>query len=582
QQRLMQDIRELVDKPYPNIAYHVRDDDLTQGCLVLSPEGQPERHISVTLSPMHPLEPPRMRMNSRLVHPNIYGEFICATILRSTDEYTPAYTLKAIAIQMLSFLCSEYVEQEDYSGVFIKLADYQRLHQDRLYLYGDEDEFACSHCGFDAKSPPRLSRRRRRQEPRTAAPVANDRAGDALPLSKAYIDSLPDELLLEVLQNVSDFEHLASLARAWPRVSQLVRDHDVVRQRELQCFCLKQTYKELHLGVGVSVTKGRISSEFDLLSGVAVSQLQIRSSVHNIPFSSWLPLPISWKHWRQVRGDPVPALTSIKGELRGAENAPVVTVLYHFMSDIVVRLNEVADVRATTERGTRVQSTLTHASEKAIESYFHLFHILVCMACEDPSIVEAANKLLNGFAQGRRSKTDCPNLAHLLVALLISDVQVTDELYKAIITEAITRNVVWLLDRKGANMPELSFLEADAVSEYRLKHTFQGSLVSYRLLMFSELFRRTARPPHSSPDAASDSTSSTTTTPAPSLSQTRDELFARHGAPPPGAAAHLASEVRRLHLVDSFPAFLQEMGLQHIPSAENFTSLLRRTVVDSM
>lgn len=578
--RLMRDVQELVDEPYTNIAYHVHGDDMTQGCLILSPEGQPKRHITVNLGPQYPLEPPRMRMDSRLIHPNVYGGFICATILRATDEYTPAYTLKAIAIQMLSFLCSEYVEQE-HGGAYIRLADYQVMNKDRMKLYGDDD-FACSHCRFNSKSvqprsyipgasfvvphqqgtPP--SRRRRRGD----STSSNEHAVVATPLaiSKTQVDSLPDELLLEILVNIPAFEDLTALAQAWPRVSRLIQDHNIIRQRELQCFCLKHSYRAGKLGVGVSVDKSRISSEFDLISQDALNVMHIQSSIHNIPFQYWLPLPISWKHWNQVSSDLAPALTSIKGEIRGAENAPVVTVLYHFMSDIVVRLNEVADAYSHEARGCHAQSSLTHASEKAIESYFHLFHILVCMACDDPSIVTAANELLVGFAQGRRSKAACPNLAHLLVALLISDVQITDELYKAIITEAITRNVVWLLDRKGANKAELSFLEVDEVSDYRLKHTFEGSLVSYRLLMFSELFRRTARPPAA----------------YLSLAQIRDDLFARHGAPPPGAAARLASEVRRLHSINTFPAFLAEMGLKHIPSAANFTALLRRTVVDSM
>jgi len=582
--RLMRDVQELVDEPYTNIAYHVHGDDMTQGCLVLSPEGQPKRHITVQLGPRYPLEPPRMRMDSRLIHPNVYGGFICATILRATDEYTPAYTLKAIAIQMLSFLCSEYVEQE-HGGAFIRLADYQAMNKDRLKLYGDDD-FACSHCRFDSKSlqprsyvpgatfvvphhqDPHRSRRRQRGGNVSSKEhtMVDNVAVTPLTISKTQVDSLPDELLLEILVNIPAFEDLTALAQAWHRVSRLIQDHNIIRQRELQCFCLKRSYRAGKLGVGVSVRRSRISSEFDLLSQEALNVMHIQSSVHNIPFRYWLPLPISWKHWKQVSSDLKPALTSIKGEIQGAENAPVVTVLYHFMSDIVVRLNEVADTYSGTKRGSYAQSSLTHASEKAIESYFHLFHILVCMACDDPSIVATANALLAGFAKGRRSKADCPNLAHLLVALLISDVQVTDELYKAIITEAITRNVVWLLDRKGANKAELSFLEVDQVSEYRLKHTFEGSLVSYRLLMFSELFRRTARPP-----AASQS-----------LVQIRDDLFARHGAPPLGAAAHLAFEVRRLHLINTFPAFLAEMGLKHIPSAANFTTLLRRTVVDSM
>ncbi|KAI1750522.1 hypothetical protein F4782DRAFT_247244 [Xylaria castorea] len=191
--------------------------------------------------------------------------------------------------------------------------------------------------------------------------------------------------------------------------------------------------------------------------------------------------------------------------------------------------------------------------------------MLVCWATENPNIVRQANKLLRDFQNGKTSKTDCPNLGHLLIALLISDTQVNESLTEFIITDAIIRNVVWLLDQKGACMAELSYMERDAVSAYRLDKTFQGSRTSYRLLMFSELFRRTARPSH-----------------AKILIQVQDELFDRYGAPPRNASGRLAVEVRRLHTINDFPSFMKEMGLQDIPTPTNFTKVLRETGIVSM
>ncbi|PNH28024.1 hypothetical protein BJF96_g8675 [Verticillium dahliae] len=242
------------------------------------------------------------------------------------------------------------------------------------------------------------------------------------------------------------------------------------------------------------------------------------------------------------------------GKYAGLGRRLTLDVLAAFMNDIVLPTEPPAP-----------KSTLRHASEKAIESYFHLFHMLVCFASEDRALVETANRRIRDFASGQRHKSVCPNLGHLLVYLLISDVEMTELLRKDIITEAITRNVVWLFDRRGAGMPELSYLEPDAESPYRLKRTFEGGRTSYRLLMFSELFRRTARPGRGKP-----------------LQQVREELFDRHGAPPPGAAAALAAEVRRLHEVDNFYDFFREMGLQKIPGVRCFTAVLRATVKDSV
>lgn len=195
--------------------------------------------------------------------------------------------------------------------------------------------------------------------------------------------------------------------------------------------------------------------------------------------------------------------------------------------------------------GADVKSTLTHASEKAIESYWQLYHLLLCMVADRPSIASDANVWIARFMGGQRDKRACPNLGHLLVALLISEVgqtspdeadgrQKLEELTKAIIYEAVTRNVVWMLDSRGAGMAELSYLEPSLISDYRLQKTFEASKTSYRLLMFLNLMRRTVT-------STIDSTSSTGS--PKTLVERRDELFTRHGTPPDGAAAKLAASI---------------------------------------
>jgi hypothetical protein len=247
---------------------------------------------------------------------------------------------------------------------------------------------------------------------------------------------------------------------------------------------------------------------------------------------------------------------------------PPVEVIYHFMNDIVVKLNT-----QTSEATTRSPyypyeemstGTMNRASEKAIESYFHCFHLLLCMATTQPAIVQSANALLRGFGQGKSSKTECPNLGTLLVAALVSDVEMSDGMIKSIIKETITRNVVWMLDSKGANMPELAYLEPSAVSHYRLQKTFEASKTSYRLLMFLNLFRKTA-----------------VGNPRKPLTQLRDEAFERHGAPPRGAAKGLAQSIKRIGTISDFPQFLVAMDVGQV-SATWFTNFLRECVEASV
>ncbi|KAI0153043.1 hypothetical protein GGR57DRAFT_154322 [Xylariaceae sp. FL1272] len=588
-QRLLMDIKELVTKPYPRIQLHPCDGDLTTACLVLSPEHYPDLHLSVKFPDEYPIHAPRVSMNSWIKHPNVFGEYICAGILKPTDEYTSAYTLKGIAIQLLSFFDSESVEQ-DYGDYKVKLAEYQDDTQ--RYV---KDRYQCRKCGFGRHSQPRrqpappdsfnaLVDNNPEQWPAIGSLAISSRLpsiGDGgmsnsiQPTTKSksevfYMGHLPNELVLLILEKLDDFEDLATFARAWPRVSHLVRDFDVIRQRELQCFCLKEGYQTTALGVGVKVSRGDISSEFDLISRKAFFDLHIRASINNISFQLWLPLPISRRHWSRVTGEAHDILSQMRVTMNIKDRFNE-QVLYTFMNNIVVRLNQTAEQQSIhnpaylTAYSDAPKSNLRHASEKAIDSYFHLFHILVCLATEDAEIVKRANNLLQSFIAGNRSKADCPNLGHLLIALLISDVAVDEALVKAIITEAITRNVVWLLSKRGANMAELSYLERDEVSAYRLKKTFEGSRTSYRLLMFSELFRRTARPSHEKP-----------------LKQVRDELFDRHGAPPRDAAGVLAAEVRRLHNIGNFADFMREMGVVNLPDGKKFTGVLRGTVNLSM
>lgn len=567
-QRLLLDIAELQGKPYPNITLHVRDEDISKACLVLAPEGWGKLHLTVEFGTRYPLSPPKIRMDSLVQHPNVFDDYICASILNTREGYTPAYTLKGIAIQLLSFFGSENIEQS-YGNPKENLAYWRDIHEG----LAKHDHYQCSTCRFNADLPHNIEvtglassleqvSRTNAQGPQSTNQMHTNSHDTPQSIhGTCAIRRVPDELVLLLLDKL-EFEELTTFARAWPKIGWMIARYDIIRTRELQCFCLKKSYNKVKLGVGVSLGgrgQGTFASEFDLLSKEAFKEHNIRHSVHGIPFQYWLPLPISYRHWRLVQEEAEYSLRTLKADA-ALKDTTTIHVLYVFMNDVVVKLNQQASANTTDYYASK--STLKHASEKAIESYFHLFHLLVCRATINQVMVMSANRRLQSFIEGKTSKQDCPNLGHLLIALLISDIKIDDGLIKAIITEAITRNVVWVLDERGAGMTELSYMEPSAVSDYRLHHTFQGSKTSYRLLMFSELFRRTARP----------STSGKT------LVQIRDELFSRHGAPPMGAAARLSAEVRRLHDINNFPAFLKEMGMKTMPSKENFTTFLRDTM----
>ena len=565
--RLLNDIAELQRNPYPGIKLHIQDQHaLQQACLILSPQGEDRQplHLTIYFNDDYPLSAPEVTIQSAVSHPNIYDDYICASILNTDEGYTSAYTLKSICIQLLSFFCSDKVEQQ-YGGV-VDMKAYVRQRTDRQGRTVAGQRFRCAACGFG--------------KPDVSVSAAEDIEMVAAyeGESSSHVDfqghgltDLPPELLLVVCDRL-DEEDLMLAARAWNGFGRVIRRYNVIRTREMQCFTLKEGFGKAALGVGVH-TKGKsIQSEFDLLSSQAFFDLGVRKSVQGLPFEHWLPLPISQIHWQRVRRGVDDALNGI-GRSAGA-NGPQVDVLYSFMNDITVRLSAAA---SEAERGERrfciygeQKNTLMHASEKAIESYFHLFHLLLCLAVERKPIAEHANTMITNFLDGKRDKHACPNLGHLLIMVLISDTEVTETLTRAIITEAITRNVVWLLDSRGAGMADLSFMETDEASDYRLQKTFQASATSYRLLMFSNLMRKCV------------STTSTATGERMTRAQLRDDLFTRHGAPPHGAAGRLAQSIRAIQKVQTFPDFLQAMDIPQMPGKAEFTSFLRRTVAESM
>ncbi|EDN99160.1 hypothetical protein SS1G_14020 [Sclerotinia sclerotiorum 1980 UF-70] len=368
--RLLLDIAELQAKPYPNIFLHVDDENLNRACLVLTVEEYGPLHMRLDFPSDYPIQPPIIKIDSNISHPNIIRGQICASILNTPEGWTPAYTLKGFAIQLLSFFASDAIEQVNGKG--------------RVYL----------------------------RDYRARSKAADGRMG----------------------------------------------------------FCCTG----------------------------------------------------------------------------GFGNIPPFKLIFHFMNDVMVKFNKdtLVNTNNSSDINTKtIQSTLTHASEKAIESYFHLFHLLICLAIDDPSVVGYANDLIDKFVNGGTSKSSCPNLNHILIASLISDVEVSYKTMETMIKEAITRNVVWMLGEQ----PGLSYIEPSEVSQYRLEKTFEASKTSYRILMFLKIFKTTAIGKPKKP-----------------LSQLANEAFKRHGAPPRGSARYLADWTKRIHLIASFPDFFRVMGMGRV------------------
>lgn len=464
-----------------------------------------------------------------------------ASILNTEEGYTSAYTLKSIAIQLLSFFSSDTITQE--GGVHtVDLKKYRELgHAD--------DDFKCPECRFGHQDFIFGTASIDGENESTFDTWGTTMISN-LSISSCPIDKLPSEILVLIFDTL-ETEQLITFAEAWDKVSRAITEFDILRTRELQCFCLKKDYTKIALGVGVFVDTNskakyrRISSEFDLLSHEGFYTHRIRWSIQGVRFNLWLPLPISQGHWRKVKSEANNELQKI-ANAANMQGKPAVFALYHFMNEIVVKLNQDLEGLSGSNPGSSygyepVKSTMKHASEKAIESYFHLFHLLLCLATEDRSIVMSANNAIRRFVEGNTGKDKCENIGHLLIHALISQEDVESKM-KLIIKEAMCRNVVWMLDKH----PELSYREPAGVSEYRLTHSFAANKTSYRLFMFLNLFRRVAvhgdKKATNAMDVGMEELKKVEHGEAKSpeelhlerLVKLRDDAFKRHGAPPRG------------------------------------------------
>ena len=219
-------------------------------------------------------------------------------------------------------------------------------------------------------------------------------------------------MIVEVCDRL-DTDELVVAAEAWPPFRRAL--HCLVSTRNLQCFTLKKGTREVNIGVGVQVEgRGRfLSCEFDWVSDVAFQLFGARRSIQGLEFTHWLPLALNERHWTRIKASLLPTAL---GELQRATHGcgPIINVVHAFMNDVVVKLSNNA------RHGSR--STLIHASEKAVASYFALFQLLVCMCVEDPSIMVSAHQMVDDFVDGKHHKNEVPNLGHFVIARLLSDV----------------------------------------------------------------------------------------------------------------------------------------------------------------
>lgn len=411
------------------------------------------------------------------------------------------------------------------------------------------------------------------------------------PPNQCRLELLNDDILMDIAAHLSS-ESIISFSGAYTRFREVAASCHILLHREVRCFFLRTSLPQSTLGVGIALdTQSRVlSSEFEWLSMEAFEVFHVRTSIQKRRFDFFLPLAFSRPHFERVRVDIWKRLAILDSAIRDADlraspfitkqpveqklaSHNVVTVLYRMMNNIVVLLMKSCEDTLKkdnfdVESFAFAPPSFLHASEKAITSYCHLFHLLMCLSRSTPAILNDATWCLRRFITdpGTRKKKETPDLGQMIVLInLVVVLPPIDNLrpmsWDAISThylrEALTRNVRWVLKEA----PELEVIE-EGTSDYRLNTTFSKSKTSLRLIMFQITFLNLFIETYASGISRLD----------------ENYGFADERLPD-----RMVKEIREIFLVDTWPKFFARVRYTHgLPFTKGrFSSILRQTLKDS-
>ncbi len=412
---------------------------------------------------------------------------------------------------------------------------------------------------------------------------------------RCVILDLPGWTLMEIVDRLPRIEDVSALMRTCKQMRNVIDEFNVWTRRELLCFFSRRNMTEEVLGIGLYVERHKntdklktLWSPLDLISRSAFLEDELRRSAYGENFNYWLPLPLTTAHARYSLPLAKSMLVAIHRNISFVpkdrvsklerEYGPTAKELFEFdekMDQLAKQFNPliVLDiipklmnhmVVALMKQDSKGKLPL-HASEKALLGYCSYHHILLNLALEYPQIQDHVDYYLDEFMAhpSRRVKLVVPDLGELLVRLCISRKYSWKDVAEPFLQEFFDRTVFWTLDERQHNMPELAYLEQDAVSEYRLDRTLRSTQTATRLLMFQVFFMRFVGKPQGK-----------------SLPQILDLYNKSYGRPQRGTAETLCDETKRIHHVDSWSEFYRRIGLAE-PSLAQMSEMLRQSVRNS-
>ncbi|KAJ3139910.1 hypothetical protein HDU90_008809 [Geranomyces variabilis] len=625
--RLLRDLQEMHREPVAGVEVHVCEQDVTRLCVVLAPQSGQflgiKLHLSVQIPQDYPKSGPQVSISTPFKHPNVFGGYICCDILkgrivRESDGYiggyTPAYSLQTIFVQLLSFFTAGRVEQE-YGGFTTAYKVDKPALQEKIA------RFVCKSCGFNLNASRSPNSKKRPENP-TFVPLGRKDSGyqgvssvDNTACALQILDAVPDCWRL-VAENLTTRD-LLTFSRAYPPFGKAVDTTSDCLRRELRCFYLHVGFKDEVLGVGVSSTgTGRqikIASGFELLSHKAFREFRVREGPWGETINEFLPLVLNAPHFEKARPmieDRLMALAR-RNDGRGTfDPAVVLQVIAKWMNQMVVDLmKDVGGEDLGT--GSAATKTVLHASEKALNGYCTLLHILLTFARRYRTITETAHQRVQRFLarESGRSKKEVPDFGEFLCWFAVVPGLSWSAVGRTLFNELLARNVYWTLMK----YPHLAYMET-STSPLRLQQTFLASATGLRLFMFQSFFLRKlvwddSRPENivapvaaaRAPDAPQQNDDGWQVVVGPraraelkrqgipaydahAVDEHLDALLAvsakTYGFPSPALSATLAKEARRILTVTTWDQVHEVLRLE-VPSASAMSTVLKLAVCRS-
>jgi len=489
--RLMKDIKELAmcAGDFPNVSAAPLEDNIyLWHANVTAPDGKLKGlcvHLEIQFPSSYPRNPPKIKCLTPIRHPNVFGRYICLTMLlkrKYNDDphegWTGAYTVASILLQLQSFLFSDHVTQDinDYNGrAYVKknyvqdtsiasLANFQckrcrhtgirpfppigfkldhefQSPEERFSREWEVYQETCPKNEFiHHKQARRAAKReficRRIEEEKVQTAKKSERELN----STAAFPKKCSHILVEYL----DPYEILMVAMLYPTWDTVNEKYNLQEKFESSCFFTKLDYREAALGYGVRVQYDpfkqkeirQLSSDLDLISWHAWKKLKHRISAWGNECDLYIPLVLNDSHMRNSKQLMWTQLRKLASVSAGDDDHDerILDALCALMNSMVVGMLKIeGEVR------------MWH-SEKALQGYCR-FHQLLLHVCNDcPEIRQLAESKVENFIKNpraRHKKGGTPDLGRLLVMLSVSDKYGWDDIRKPFFEEVTVRQAKW-------------------------------------------------------------------------------------------------------------------------------------------